>query len=97
MRLSANSFIDNFVQHRMSGEQSLAYAVLHRALRDLTGSMTSCESDDVLEIWRQKAIDWFLVDDVSGYTFTQVCEALGLDRQWALKLIKHKIREINGH
>jgi hypothetical protein len=97
MRLNFSEITNGgFVQAQLSAEQSLAYAVLQRAIRDVTGHRTYTESAEDLEDWRQKALSWFLKDE-DGYSFTQVCEALNLDKQWTLKMLKHKLKELNGH
>ena len=97
MRLNFNEITNgNFSQARLSPEQVLAFEVLRRAIRDVTGHKTYTESAEALEDWRQKALSWFLKDE-DGYSFSQVCEALNLDRQWTLKMLKHKLKELNGH
>lgn len=97
MRLSFNEINQgNFAQGRLTPEQSLAFGVLQRAIRDVTGYRTYRESVEDLENWRQKALSWFLKDE-DGYSFSQVCEALNLDRQWTLKMLKRKLKELNGH
>lgn len=96
MRLDFNEITNgNFSQTRLSPEQVLAFEVLKRAVRDATDYLCY-RGDDEPGAWGQKALSWFLKDE-DGYTFTQVCGALNLDRQWTLKMLKHKLKELNGH
>jgi hypothetical protein len=97
MRFDFNKITNgNFSQARLSPEQVLAFEVLKRAIKDVMEHETHSGSVKDLENWRQKALSWFLKDE-DGYSFSQVCEALNLDKQWTLKMLKHKLKELNGH
>lgn len=72
------------------GYQLLAMAMLERALLDVYAIRFSNETEQLLNRTRSKALEWFLVDK-SGFTFSMVCDLLGVERDRMLLKVKQYI------
>lgn len=73
---------------KLDGYQVLAVHVLRRALLDVSANEPlASETVQGLRRARSDALDWFLVDK-HGFTFTLVCDLLGVDRAATLHKIK---------
>jgi hypothetical protein len=71
----------------LSPEKRLLAAYLHRAIRDLTEP-----ADDILDIWRQDAIEWLYNNELRllPFTFSWTCQELDLPTETILAHIETK-------
>jgi hypothetical protein len=81
---------ESFEVVEADGYQLLAMAMLERALLDVYAIRFSNETEQLLQRTRSRALDWFLVDR-SGFTFSMVCDLLGVERDRMLAKVKAHI------